>query len=511
MAARLLAALLLFSALVSPAVAQWKTVDTFESKGAYGLIIIPENWKGGLFIYAHGYSADQRLIQPFPPDLTLLTGLTKLNVLFQATLLPTLSGYASATTTFRSPGWAVKDSLKDIENVRRYFVKKYGKPKHTYLWGHSGGGGITATLIEYMPKTYDGALPMCGWVAGARRNFDGAFDLRVMYEYACRDVPEARFTCRVCSDGASRCLQDTDCPSHQTCGAAETPSAPEDGLTRECTDFLLAHPEHFSESPTAVGGDFVSPPVTACFGNLSADGPSTPNQLARRDLFLRATQIPESFVLTDMFFASIGMAEIVHRRTNGHHPWGNATVDYNSPLLTADERAAINSGVHRATEDADAVRYLSRFYEFRGRTASKVLTVHALDDGLVIPENEDKYRQTFEASGRANQLVQTFTASGGHCGFISALSPALTALTGWVERNQKPGAEALKASCAACDFTTLTPGAWGLKVAERKQRTVPARAFVCDSATDCPTGTRCNTRRHRCQTPHATPPPSSGY
>ena len=29
---------------------------------------------------------------------------------------------------------------KDIENLRRYFVKKHGKPKFTYLWGHSGGG-----------------------------------------------------------------------------------------------------------------------------------------------------------------------------------------------------------------------------------------------------------------------------------------------------------------------------------------------------------------------------------
>jgi len=122
----------------APGWAQWETVETVEIKGAYGLIIIPENWNGGLFIYAHGYSADQRIIAPFPPDLTPANFLTKMNMLFQATIIPALSGYASATTTFRSAGWYVKDSIKDVENLRRYFVKKYGKPKHTYLWGHSG-------------------------------------------------------------------------------------------------------------------------------------------------------------------------------------------------------------------------------------------------------------------------------------------------------------------------------------------------------------------------------------
>jgi hypothetical protein len=42
---------------------------------------VPENWNGSLFIYAHGYSADQRLITPFPPDLTVGNFLGKVNML----------------------------------------------------------------------------------------------------------------------------------------------------------------------------------------------------------------------------------------------------------------------------------------------------------------------------------------------------------------------------------------------------------------------------------------------
>src|SRR5262245_55697776 len=129
---RCLAIVIVLLAVALPARAQWKSVEPVGIKGAYGLIIVPESWNGSLFIYAHGYSADQRLITPFPPDLTLGNFLDgRVNMLFQATLIPTLQGYASATTTFRTPGWNVKDSMKDVENLRRYFVKKYVRQKHT--------------------------------------------------------------------------------------------------------------------------------------------------------------------------------------------------------------------------------------------------------------------------------------------------------------------------------------------------------------------------------------------
>src|SRR6059036_610568 len=130
-----------------------------------------------------------------------------------------------------------------------------------------------------------------------------------------------------------------------------------------------------------------------------------------------------------MFFATIGMAEVVHRRTHGHHPWGNIDVDYASPRLTPAEQTALNAGVRRVAADADAVRYMRRFFEPRGRTRSKVITVHALDDGLVLPENEDKYREAFEAAGTTDQLVQLHTLTGGHCGFIGTMLAALPQLT----------------------------------------------------------------------------------
>ena len=49
-----LAALVVLVASSAPA----QTLERVHLKGAYAQIIVPEPWNGGLFIYAHGYSAD---------------------------------------------------------------------------------------------------------------------------------------------------------------------------------------------------------------------------------------------------------------------------------------------------------------------------------------------------------------------------------------------------------------------------------------------------------------------
>jgi pimeloyl-ACP methyl ester carboxylesterase len=495
---------LVLVALAGPAAAAWETVDTFTQKGAHGVIVIPDDWNGGLFIYAHGYSADRRLLEPFPDDLSDANFLQKLDPLLQASMLPTIYGYAVATTTFRSVGWYVKDGIKDVENLRRRFVRKYGEPTYTYLWGHSGGGMMTAAVAEYFPDVYDGVMPMCGPVAGARRNFNGAFDLRATYEYVCGDVPDAQFVCGVCAGSKRRCLADDDCPDGRACSEVEEPPAIEDGLSRQCTKFLLAHPDRFSENPTSPGGGFVDRAATACFGPLSGAQAPSPEQAARKDLFLRASRIPESFISTDLFFASIGMAEVVHVRSKGKHPWGNEGIVYASPELTEPERAALNAGIARVREDKAAVAYMNRYYEPRGETEAKVLTLHALDDGLVVPENETKYRQVFEAAGRSDQLVQLTTTQGGHCLFIGELFPAITAMTAWVEQGEKPSTESLMAACPepGCHFTDEEPGPWGLRIVEREQRGAPLDSLVCTGLDgDCPAGTVCSLADYSCAAP----------
>src|SRR5437867_2292159 len=254
--------------LAAPAAAlTFRAVEPFSVKGAYDLIIVPEPWNGGLFIYAHGYTADQRSIVPYPRDITPANVGTKLTGGDQVLQIPLNLGYAAATTTYHSVGWAVEDAVDDIENIRRHFVKRYGTPTHAYIWGHSEGGMVTEAVLELASPVYEGALPFCAPGAGARRNFNGAFDLRAVYEYVCRDVSEARFVCHVCSGGTPRCFEDADCPAGEACGAAEPAPAPADGLTRACTDFVLGTPGAVNEQPKY--GDLVARAVTACFGGAA--------------------------------------------------------------------------------------------------------------------------------------------------------------------------------------------------------------------------------------------------
>ena len=499
-----LAAALLVAVFARPAASadSFQVVDAFEKDGAQSLIIVPHSWNGAFIVYAHGYDADYRDIKPYPSDITPGNITSKLSGADLILEIPLTLGYAVGTTTYRSVGYAVADAWRDVDNVRRRFRKTVGKPTFTYVWGHSEGGIVTQTVIEKRPHDYDGALPMCALGAGGRRNLNGAWDLRAAYEYVCAGVPDAEFRCNVCSDGMSRCLVDSDCPSGQTSGDIEPSYPPEFGLTPECTEFTLKKPGDPMPEPRFT--DFIARHVTACLGGASP----TPEQQARRDLLLRGTQIPESFLFTDLFFASVALGEIRNRRTGGGVPWSNDGVDYESPQLTPAEIAAFNAGVPRATNDPAAMEYMRRNYEERGYTQSKIITLHALDDGLVIPQNEEKYQEVFNTVGRTDQLVQLYTPAGGHCGFtIAEHVAALTSLFGWVEHGIKPTVASAQATCTAvapivggpCRLQDADPGEFGERIVERRQKGLSLRDLVCKGDPgDCPAGVACSPRLNRC-------------
>lgn len=154
------------------------------------------------------------------------------------------------------------------------------------------------------------------------------------------------------------------------------------------------------------------------------------------------------------------------------------------------------------------MEYLRRNYEERGYTQSKIVTLHALDDGLVIPENEEKYLEVFGTVKREDQLVQLYTAAGGHCGFTPAEHvAALTSLFAWVEHGTKPTVASALATCnlvapfigGPCRIQDADPGEFGDRVVERRQKGLALRDLVCKGDPgDCPEGVACSPRLDRC-------------
>jgi pimeloyl-ACP methyl ester carboxylesterase len=78
----------------------------------------------------------------------------------------------------------VKEALDETEALRKFYVQKYGKPKRTFVTGHSMGGTITLALAETNPEAYDGALQMCGPVGPIQTMFQRRlFDTLVVFDY----------------------------------------------------------------------------------------------------------------------------------------------------------------------------------------------------------------------------------------------------------------------------------------------------------------------------------------
>lgn len=163
---KILAALLGLCAL---AMAQPK-VEIGAINGAAYRIDVPGAWNGGLVVYCHGYNpqpvkyADQKL----PPFLQVFID----------------QGYAVAQSGYAAGGWAIQEGAVDTEGLRRYFVGKYGRPKETFITGHSMGGFLTMMLMETYPTSYDAGLPLCGPLAAPTWFMSrAAFDGLVLFNY----------------------------------------------------------------------------------------------------------------------------------------------------------------------------------------------------------------------------------------------------------------------------------------------------------------------------------------
>lgn len=145
-------------------------LETGAINGAEYRIDIPDGWNGVLVMYCHGYDPKPSKASTGAPNAIIAAFLKE--------------GYAMAQSGYAAGGWAIQEAMQDTEALRRHFVTKHGKPKETYVMGHSMGGFLTMMHMERLPSIYDGGLALCGPLQSAAKFMeDRAFGLRVVFDY----------------------------------------------------------------------------------------------------------------------------------------------------------------------------------------------------------------------------------------------------------------------------------------------------------------------------------------
>jgi pimeloyl-ACP methyl ester carboxylesterase len=336
-------------------------VEMGAINGAAFRIDVPDHWNGGLVVYCHGYNATPVKFegQKFSPALQPFID----------------QGYAVAQSGYAGGGWAVEEAVVDTESLRRYFVDKYGKPKETFITGHSMGGFLTMMLMERYPTTYDAGLPMCGPLAPTDLFMArGAFDSYVLFNYYFPGVLPAP-------------------------GKIPKDFGNDRELAKKVEAALDAAPEkaaslrHFRDS----------------------------NLKSNKDL-----------AGTTAFIAY--MIKELEQRTGGN-PFDNRNVIYNGTL----DDVKTNAEIARYAADPGALAYLRNFYTPNGHIQQPMLAIHTSYDPLVpvwIPNN---YMTTLQNAGAENLFVQQYVNHDGHCAILpEEIAQGFAELRAWKSKGVRP-------------------------------------------------------------------------
>lgn len=167
--------LVLLALLAGPVAAQSTKTEFGMIDGAEYRIDVPEKWNRELIVYFHGYSIGDMRYNRERPLYAPLARLAE-------------RGYAVVQSGYSRSGWAVEQATRDSERLRRFFVKRNGKPTRTYAVGMSMGGLLTVHAIETQPEVYAGGLSLCGALAPADTMTQHAFAVRAAFDAYFPDV-----------------------------------------------------------------------------------------------------------------------------------------------------------------------------------------------------------------------------------------------------------------------------------------------------------------------------------
>lgn len=336
--------------------------------GALYALFRPAGWNGDLVVYAHGYVFPDAPIA-LPDDIDALReGILEL-------------GFGVAYSSYSENGFAIKDGLIRTRQLIGLFTSKLGRPRNTYIIGHSLGGMVTLMAAEQNPGLFAGAMPMCSLVGGSRLETDYIGHVRVLFDYFYPDI----------IPGA--------------------PTAPSPDI--DFNDLI----------PTISGAIFTNP--AAAFELAGVEQASIE--------FVGFTELLTT-ILTALGFNFEATNDIIER-AHGHSVFDNTATVY----AGSSNDAALNAGVERIASTPDADNTLEHWYQPDGKLSFPVLTLHTTRDPLVPLFHELAYAAIVDAAGKSDLLVQRAINRFGHCAFTLAEQiDAFQDLVNWVENGVVP-------------------------------------------------------------------------
>ncbi len=352
--------------------------------GATYVIDVPANWNNKLLLYSHGY------VTPGSPNPAYDSGDGYTSYLFYS------QGWALAGSSYATTGWAVHEAIPDQIATLDVFQSAVGTPIETIAWGHSLGGMITAGLVQQYPTRFNGALPICGVLAGGvgfwNEALDGAFAFNTLLA------------------GGTLQIVNISNPSQNYTNAENFLAAAQSTAQGRARIALVA-------ALTDVEG-WINPTAP----------PPLDYATQEYNQFLWFAQV-------DFLFPFYLRSELEARA--GGNPSFNTGVNYTTQLNKSINRSEVQAlyaaaglslkadlatlnNAPRITADPGALTYLTNNITYNGQLGVPVLTLHTVGDGLVPVEVEKAYGTVVKEAGDSGMLRQTFVNRAGHCEFTPA-------------------------------------------------------------------------------------------
>lgn len=361
------------------ALAAWPTLAGAEERafhegvheGADFIISMPSAWNGGLLMYAHGYQGEGPAPgTPRAPSIDFHL---------------TESGYAWAASGYRSGGFRPDWFLADTIALRERFIREFGRPRWTIVYGQSMGGHVVVASLELHPEVYQGGLAECG-------NIDGVGYIDWIYAY----TAAAEYFSEIA-------LLDASAPEFSS-------------LVSGKWSALMGTPDNYTER----GRRF----------------DSVVKHLAGGDVPLRIEGLKLNY-FTNLYARDPGRArpqELArHADTRNIQYAIDPGYGVDAEMLNRNIRRIMPAPGARS-RDVNPV-----FAELTGKIVVPLMTIHETGDFRVPFRLEQDYRRRTQAAGASHLLVQRAVRSTAHCGTDAKVRErAFDDLVAWMERGAAP-------------------------------------------------------------------------